>query len=337
MHSAIVVHPDFDHIWPWTADHLAQLWQGEGPLTFVRVPLAQRGAVHLALPNPAQVTRLACLGLPLTADSLAAMPTLREVAAPLAGNDPVRAALTQAGIRLIWQTDEGFWGQSVAEFALGLTLGALRSIPQTHHRIQSELRDWHYGQADGHGRPSQRGQQYGDDSRFTNGTLAGKRVRIVGAGNIGSRFADFCHHLGAEVAIWDPFASGPCFHRAGARREHFLERLVQDAEIFAPMLPLTPQTEGVVKAEHLRALPTGCLVVTVTRARICDCAVLYQRVLANELALAADVFEVEPLPLGHELLGRDNVVHTPHNAGRTKEANWQFAAMLAAQFRPVGG
>jgi phosphoglycerate dehydrogenase-like enzyme len=48
--------------------------------------------------------------------------------------------------------------------------------------------------------------------------------------------------------------------------------------------------------------------------------------------LAADVFDIEPLPLDHPLLGRHNVVHTPHNAGRTVHANQQWAELLTKQF-----
>lgn len=138
--------------------------------------------------------------------------------------------------------------------------------------------------------------------------------------------------LGADVAAWDPFASEPSFHRAGSRREWHLEKLVTDAEIFVPMVPLMPATEGLVTAEHLRALPAGCLVVMVTRAGIVDTVELRRRVMADELARAADVFDVEPLPLDDPLLGRHNVVHTPHNAGRTKESNYRWAEMLAEQF-----
>ena len=53
---------------------------------------------------------------------------------------------------------------------------------------------------------------------FTSGTIAGKRVRIIGAGNISSRYASFVNMLGADVAVWDPYASEPCFHRAGLGR-----------------------------------------------------------------------------------------------------------------------
>lgn len=335
MQSAIVVHPNFDHSWPWAADHMRTLWQAQGPVQFIRLPYGEAPPVHTVLDNGDQIARLVCFGVPFTEASLAALGALEELAAHIPEDDPLRERLAELDVRLIWQQSEGFWGQSVAEFALALTLCGLRRIPQTHHNIISDLRDWDYRQPDGQGRPSERGIQFGDDPNFTNGTLAGKRVRIVGAGNIGSRYASFCHFLGADVATWDPFASEPSFHRAGARREHFLERLVEDAEIFAPMVPLTPQTEGLITADHIRALPTGCLVITATRARICDTAVLYERVLNDELALAADVFDHEPLELGHPLLGRPNVVHTPHNAGRTKDANFQFAQMLADQFRPV--
>lgn len=68
-----------------------------------------------------------------------------------------------------------------------------------------------------------------------------------------------------------------------------------------------------------------------TRAGICDMGALRRRVLADELSLAADVFDIEPLPLDDPLLGRHNVVHTPHNAGRTKEsAAWPNDPPLGA-------
>jgi len=132
------------------------------------------------------------------------------------------------------------------------------------------------------------------------------------------------------------FAHEPCIHLAGARKEWHLSRLVEDADIFAPMVPLTNSTKGMVTAEMIDKLPRGCLVVLVTRANICDMAAVRRRVLADELALAADVFDVEPLPLNDPLLGRHNVVHTPHIAGRTRHANERFAEKLAEQFLPVG-
>jgi phosphoglycerate dehydrogenase-like enzyme len=340
--SLIVVHPGFDKVWPFAADHFRALWEHEGPVTFVRLGDDDGRAVGDVAPDPANVRRLAALRVPLTAGCATKLANLREATfsdayGPTGGTSRSAIdALVARGVKVYRQPSEGFWGQSVAEFGLALTLCGLRRIPQAHHQIITDPTPWDYDPPGGRGRPGARGHQYGDDPRFTNGTLAGKRVRVVGAGNIASRYASFCHALGADVAAWDPFASEPCFHRAGARREWHLDRLVRDAEIFAPMVPLTDKTRRLVTAAHLDALPRGCLVVCVTRMGVVDEPALRRRVLADELALAADVFDVEPLPLDDPLLGRHNVVHTPHNAGRTRQANERWAEMLAEQFEPVG-
>jgi phosphoglycerate dehydrogenase-like enzyme len=322
MKTAIVVNSSFDSIWPFSADRLREVLEPVAEVSFVRVEEGSSASLADLLGGAAGIRRLFSLGLTPTEADLDALPGVEEVFVSTGYEAPASVVdlLAVRGIRQLAHRSEGFWGQSVSEFALGLTLGALRQIPQTHHAIQSGLDAWDY--------PF---QQFGDDARFTNGTVQGKRVRIVGAGNIASRYASFMTMLGADVAAWDPYASEPAFHRAGARKEWHLEKLVTDAEIFVPMVPLTPSTEGLVTAEHLRALPDGCLVVQATRAKIVDTEELRRRVLADELSLAADVFDVEPLPLDDPLLGRANVVHTPHLAGRTKESNYRWAEMLAEQ------
>lgn len=342
IRSVIIVHPSFDADWPFAADHFHELWKKQGAVEFIRLKEGDTRPGSQCVANPGEVTRLAVFRALFTPMCATAFSRVREGVfdySPETSEEmrkEITACLTQHGVKIYKQTSEGFWGQSVAEFALGLTICGLRRIPQTHHEMITDLSPWDYAPAGGKGLPGTRGYQFGDDTRFANGTIAGKRVRIVGAGNIASRFASYCHMLGADVAAWDPFASEPCFHRAGARRVHRLDELLKDAEIFAPMLPLTKQTEGLVTSRHIDLLPKGTLVVEVTRSAICDEVAIRRRVLADEIALAADVFDREPLPLDDPLLGRHNVVHTPHNAGRTVWSNRQWAESLAAQFEPVG-
>ncbi|MBT6147373.1 MAG: hydroxyacid dehydrogenase [Gemmatimonadetes bacterium] len=341
MRSLIVVHPDFDLVWPFAADHLDQLWRAQGEVTLTRLAPGDDRALDVVVADQADVIRLALLGVAATASWLDGCAALEEAtfSGSYASNLPedLTSQIQARGIKVYSHPTEGFWGQSVAEFGLALTLCGLRRIPQLHHRIINSQQEWEYRPPGDIGRPGARGHQFGDDPDFTSGTLAGKRVRIVGAGNIASRYAQFCHLIGAEVAAWDPFATEPCFHRSGSRREYHLEELVKDAQIFAPMVPLLESTQGIVTAAHIDALPKGCLVVLVTRAGICDMEALRRRVSAGELSLAADVFDIEPLPLDDPLLGHPNVVHTPHNAGRTIDANHAWAEKLAVQFRPRPG
>ncbi|NJN84138.1 MAG: hydroxyacid dehydrogenase [Caldilineaceae bacterium] len=333
MKSLIVVHAEFEAHWPFVADHWLERWSDQGETELIRLARGDRRTVQEGVVAPQQVTRLACLGVPVDdaedGACLADFSALREAAFANAyghGNlsETCRAALRSRGVRVYTQVSEGFWGESVAEFALALTICGLRRIPQLYHEMLADHAAWDRYAPENNQGPGQLGAQFSDDVRFANGTITGKRVRIVGAGNIGSRYASFASMMGAEVAAWDPFAPEPNFHRAGSRREWHLGSLVQDAEIFAPMLPISDSTRGLITASHIDALPTGCLVVLATRAGICDVPALRRRVLADELTLAADVFDIEPLPLGDPLLGRHNVVHTPHIAGRTRDANVQW-------------
>ncbi|QHW32304.1 hydroxyacid dehydrogenase [Paenibacillus rhizovicinus] len=339
MRTVIIVHPRFEVVWPWTVDHFHKLFAAQGPAELIRLQADESGKLGQLVPDPGSVTRLVSLTVDVTTDCLRAFGSLREAAILTDAyggslSDEQKQLLADAEVRLYRQPSEGYWGQSVSEFGLALTLCGLRRIPQTHHEILTSLQPWDYEPITGVSNPPVRGHQFGDDPNFTNGTIEGKRIRIVGAGNIASRYASFVHMLGADVAAWDPFAPEPSFHRAGARKEWHLERLVQDAEIFVPMVPLTPQTRGLVTAEMIHALPKGCLVVLATRADICDMKAIRERVVNDEISLAADVFDIEPLPLDDELLGRHNVVHTPHNAGRTVQANQRWAEKLFEQFLP---
>jgi phosphoglycerate dehydrogenase-like enzyme len=333
MSSAIVVSNAFEGAWPLVADHFHHLWRQQGDVQFVRLAQGDVRPAGEALSDAGSVTRLVLLRVALTPPCLEKLTALREVATARGADDVMAAALTRRGVKHYTRTSEGFWGESVCECALALTLCGLRRIPQLHRAMMTDLSVWNYKSE--RGEPGKRGAQFCDDDRFTNGTIAGKRVRVVGAGNIASRYAKYCSTMGADVAAYDPYVPDPSFHLAGARHEHHLERLVEDAEIFAPMVPLRDSTRGLVTAGLIDRLPKGCLVVLVTRARICDTNAIRRRVLADELALAADVHDGvpgEPIPLDDPILGRHNVVHTPHIAGRTRHANEQFAEMLASRF-----
>ncbi|MCR2822991.1 NAD(P)-dependent oxidoreductase [Lederbergia panacisoli] len=339
MRTVFVVHPDFDAVWPFAADHFRKVMERQGEVEFYRLNDNDERSIGEIAPNPDSVTRLISLCVPVTSNDIQLFSSLKEAVITHGYgselSDVCKEQLEQKGVRIYNQPSEGFWGQSVSEFALGLTICGLRRIPQTHHEIITNLDSWDYDAPENRGRPGARGHQFGDNPNFSNGTIQGKRVRIVGAGNIASRYASFVNFLGADVASWDPYASEPSFHRSGSRKEWHLEELVKDAEIFAPMVPLTKSTEGLITADHIRALPKGCLVILATRAGVCDVPTLRERVLADELSLAADVFDIEPLPLTDPLLGRHNVVHTPHNAGRTIDANKLWAEKLAEQFLPL--
>jgi D-3-phosphoglycerate dehydrogenase len=174
-------------------------------------------------------------------------------------------------------------------------------------------------------------QQFCDDPAFVNGDLGTKRVGVLGLGQIGRRVAQWALALGADVAGYDPFLPRPLVEGWGVRPVD-IDGLVDHAEVLIVAVPPTPTARGLLNRERIGRLRRGSLVVAITRAAALDMAALRERIETDELMGAFDVYDVEPLPIDDPLRGRPNVVHTPHIAGRTRDANLRVADLIAGDF-----
>lgn len=215
------------------------------------------------------------------------------------------------------------WAPSVAECSLALTINALRMIPQWHKRMASGERLWHFQYA-----------QFCDDPNFVNGTLGTKTVGVMGLGQIGGRVALWCRALGSRVLGYDPFISKARLDELGVVPVE-MDQLVAESEVVFVAIPPTPSAKHILSRERIYRLQKGALVVVTTRAHAVDMDALRERIVANELAGAFDVYDVEPLSVDDALRNRPNVVHTPHIAGRTRDANWMVAEVIAEDFSRI--
>ncbi|MCB0138247.1 MAG: hypothetical protein KDD75_24315, partial [Caldilineaceae bacterium] len=173
MTNLIVVHPSFESHWPFVADDLAAGWP-TAETQLRRLTREEIRPLGQIVERDATVTRLITLGVPVTVACLTDFPALREMAiCPVYGQatlaDDLAAALKQRDIQVYHQRSEGFWGQSVAEFALALTLCALRQIPQNYHAMLTSHDPWQRYQASRNQGPGTLGAQFSDNLRFTNG------------------------------------------------------------------------------------------------------------------------------------------------------------------------
>jgi phosphoglycerate dehydrogenase-like enzyme len=131
------------------------------------------------------------------------------------------------------------------------------------------------------------------------------------------------------VMACDPFASDARFE--GIRRVD-MDALVEQAEMVFITVPPTPSARYLLNRSRIERLRRGAWVVIVTRAHAVEMPALRERILAGELGGAFDVYDLEPLPEDDPLRDRRNVVHTPHIAGRTRDANLRVADILGEEF-----
>ena len=88
------------------------------------------------------------------------------------------------------------------------------------------------------------------------------------------------------------------------------------------------QTRGFLSAERLARLRPGAILVNTARGAIVDEVAMIAALRSGHLRHAAlDVFEVEPLPAGHELTTLQNVTLSAHSAFRTPEASEKLIRM----------
>ena len=124
--------------------------------------------------------------------------------------------------------------------------------------------------------------------------------------------------LRAVVRLLDAEATLVARHRRpGVEPIAALPELLAQHDVVVVALPLTAETEGLVDAAFLAAMPDGAVLVNIARGRIVDTTALVAELQARRLRAFLDVTEPEPLPADHPLWTAPGVLITPHVGGGT--------------------
>ena len=230
---------------------------------------------------------------------VAAMPALRVIQAQTAGVD-VLLQVVPDGVELC--DARGVHGSSTSEWALTALLSVFREFPRFERARQQ--RRWDYSMTD---------------------ELAGKRVLIIGAGDVGQQLA-------RRITACD---ASPVFvartAREGVHSIAELPDLLPGADAVVLIVPKTPETVGMVDAAFLAAMGDGAILVNAARGPVVDTGALLAELTSGRLRAAIDVVDPEPLPSDHPLWTAPNLLLTPHVAGSVLGFGDRFAALLVGQ------
>ncbi len=140
------------------------------------------------------------------------------------------------------------------------------------------------------------------------------RVGVLGLGELGSRSANELARQGFDVRGWSRSQKQITGIQCSSGLLS-LDRFLSESDILVVMLPLTPETQGLLTAERLEKLPQGASFINVSRGAIVDQSALTAALQSGQIAEATlDVFDREPLPPENKLWQMDNVLITPHLA-----------------------
>jgi phosphoglycerate dehydrogenase-like enzyme len=170
-----------------------------------------------------------------------------------------------------------------SELTWGLIIGLLRHIPQEHRRVQD-----------------------GGWQRSVGSDLAGRRLGVIGLGNLGKLVARVGEAFQMDVVGWSPNLTEERAADAGVRRVDKHE-LFATSDVVTIHMVLSDTTRGLVGAPELALMKPSAVLVNTSRGPIVD-ALRSGRIAGAGL----DVFDVEPLPADHPLRTAPNTVLTPH-------------------------
>ena len=256
------------------------------------------------------------------AELLAAAPHLKVVARAGVGVDNVDLpSATRQGV-IVMNTPDGNT-IATAEHALGLLLALARHIPD------SEI--------------SMRGGRW-DRKAFMGVELRGKTLGIIGFGRIGRAVAKRALAFEMTVITADPYILADVAADFGVELVD-LDTLYARADFITLHSVITDETRGMINAASLAKMKRGVRIVNAARGALIDERALAEAIVSGQVAGAAlDVYSAEPPPVDHPLVGLPGVVHTPHLAASTADAQVNVAidaaqlvldALLKGEYRNV--
>jgi len=247
----------------------------------------------------------------ITAELMDTSPNLRVIGRAGVGVDNIDVkAATARGIVVMNAPD----GNTIttAEHTIALLVSMARNVPQAHAKLQNG--EW-------------------DKKSFVGVELNGKTLGVIGLGRIGKHVVQVARGLGMTIVAYDPFIASDMAAELGITLGS-LDEVFAAADFLTIHTPVTDETRGIIGREAFGKMKKGVRIVNCARGGLVDEAALLEFIDNGTVAAAAlDVFATEPLPADSPLLGRTNVITTPHLGASTTEAQQGVALTVAEQMR----
>ena len=192
---------------------------------------------------------------------------------------------------------------STAELAVTLMMTVARAVKKIENELISMLES---------------GERRSLAREYVAWEMQHTQLGIVGLGRIGGHVSGIANAIGMKVVAYDPHIADERFASLGVGKANSLEELLTGSDFVTLHLPLNDETYKMMNAERFAQMKPGAVFINVARGGHVDEAALTAALDSGHLFGAGlDVTDPEPPIAGNPLLGRDNVVITPHIASST--------------------
>ena len=202
---------------------------------------------------------------------------------------------------------------SVAELALGLMFTLARHISNADRTMHNG--EWNKKQYLGY-------------------TLKGKKLGLIGFGNIAKQLAKKAIALEMEVGVYSRFSKGAeAVEEAkniGCKIYSSIDDLLQESQIVSLHLPTTSQTENTINENNIKLMKKEAILINTARGKLIDEKALIKALENKDISGAAlDVYREEPLKDMELIKCEGNLILTPHLGAQTIETQVYAATKIA--------
>ena len=167
--------------------------------------------------------------------------------------------------------------------------------------------------------------------------LQGKTAVVIGVVGIGTQIAVRAWAFGMKVIGVDPKDIPPTPFLPRTVPPDRLDQVLPEADVVFVAAPHTRESEKMIGARQFSLIRKGGYFIAVSRGKLYDAMALAQALESKHLAGAGlDVTDPEPLPKGHPLWKYENVIITPHYAGRSDGERARYLALFKENLRRFG-
>lgn len=245
---------------------------------------------------------------PINDEIIADAPNLKVIAQASVGYDNVDIKALTAR-KIPYGNTPVILNETVAELAFTLAACASRRILENFEFVRSG--EWEK-------RPS----------NIKGVDMSKRTMGIIGMGSIGVSISRRARAFGMSVVYYN---RTPRKDDAMYMTTYMpLDELLEVSDIVMCVLPLTPQTEGLLGKESFKKMKNTAIFVNVGRGKVVDSIALAEALEAGEIEYAAlDVTDPEPLAADHPLLKTGKCLVTPHIASYTDRTRYEMAILTA--------
>lgn len=161
--------------------------------------------------------------------------------------------------------------------------------------------------------------------------LRGRTLGLIGFGKIPKLVAAKAQAFGLQVQTYDPYITAETANKVGVKLVA-LPELLSTSDYISVHAPLTPETKNMFNADAFGKMKRGAFLVNTARGPLVDVEALVDALDRGQLSGAAlDVLPQEPPVQGLRLLGRDDVILTPHIGFYSEESMVDLQTKAAQQ------